>query len=83
MRSFTSSRPVWSASRVARATSTSSSSVVRSVHGRPSTVSSQPWIQPRSMFCSGIRSKRPSSLRSARTTSSATPAASSASMRSR
>ena len=81
MRSFTSSRPVWSASRVARATCTSSSSSVRSVHGRARTTSSHPWIQPRSVCCSGMRSNLPSSLRSCLTTSSCTPAASSASMR--
>ena len=64
MRSFTSSRPVWSASSTARASSRSSSSAVRSPHGSSSTVSSQARIQPCSMFCSGVRSKRPISLRS-------------------
>ena len=46
---------------------------MRSVHGRPRAVSSHDWIQPRSMFWAGVRSKRPSSLRSAATTVSATP----------
>ena len=56
MRSFTSSRPVWSASRTSRAASRSRWSSVRSPHGSSSTVSSQVRIQPCSGLCSLVRS---------------------------
>src|SRR5205807_1362605 len=61
MRSLTSSRPLWSASRIARASVTCRWSSERVPHGSSTTVSSQVRIQPCSGLCSLVRSRRPSS----------------------
>ena len=70
MRSFTSSRPVWSASRISRASPTSSVSSERVPHGISSTVSSQVRIHPCSGLCSLVRSSRSTSRSTATRTSS-------------
>ena len=77
MRSFTSPRPVWSASSTARAACTSRCSSERVPHGMSSTVSSHVRIQLCSGLCSLIRSSRSISRSTAVRTSSGTDAASS------
>ena len=75
MRSFTSSRPVWSASSTARASAMSSTSSAFTPHGSSVIVSSQVRIHPCSMFCSGVRSSRATSRRICSRTLSGTPSA--------
>ena len=70
MRSFTSSSPVWSASRISRAATTSRCSSERVPHGISSTVSSQVRIHPCSGLCSLVRSNRSTSRSTAARTSS-------------
>jgi hypothetical protein len=69
MRSLTSSRPWWSASRTARAALTSVESSVVTPQGSSSTVSSQVRIHPDSGLCSLARS----SLSTSRSRASRTP----------
>ena len=61
MRSFTSSRPVWSSSRIFRASAMSRLSSVRTSHGISVIQSRYVRIHPYSGDCSEVRSSRPSS----------------------
>jgi len=76
IRSFTSSSPAWSASRIARAAPMSYASSVRVFHGISSTVSSQVRIQPTSGEASEVRSSLAASLSAASSTFSGRLAAS-------
>ncbi|KDP05736.1 hypothetical protein MAV101_14285 [Mycobacterium avium subsp. hominissuis 101] len=76
MRSLTSSRPWWSASRMSRAAFRSVESSVRTFHGSSSTVSSQVRIQPDSGLWSLARSSLPTSRSAASRTFSGRSAAS-------
>ncbi len=76
IRSFTSARPVWSASSTARAAAMSYASSERSFHGSSSTVSSQVRIHEPSGDWSLERSSLSTSLRAASRTFSGSAAAS-------
>src|ERR1700731_3976285 len=74
MRSLTSSRPVWSSSRIVRAVARSKLSSERTFHGMSSIQSRYVRIQPCSGFCSLVRSRRSSSRSTSTRTASGIPA---------